>query len=82
MFSTLLELAGFGALIAAAVLLGGLVAGLLTAGPILLLLGYATDDQAAVTSLVRASMPARRRVLAFRAARSARRARRQFAKAG
>ena len=82
MFSTLLELAGFGAIIAATYLVGGLVAALYVAGPVLLLLGYAVEDERAVLALGRAVAPARKRLVGLRAAHVVRRARRQLAKAG
>lgn len=53
MFSTLLELAGFGAIIAATALVAGLAGALFVAGPVLLVIGYATDDEKATVALSR-----------------------------
>lgn len=81
MFSTLLELAGFGVIIAATALLGGLVPALYVAGPVLLLLGYAVEDENAAVALRRATSPVRRRARALRDARLQRRRRRELSKA-
>lgn len=68
--STAVELAGFGLLAYAAWLLAP-VAGLFTAAGCLLLIGYATDDAAAVLAVRRLQAPVARRRAAWRAKRAA-----------
>jgi hypothetical protein len=75
-FSTLLELAGFAAIIAATYLLAGLAASLFVAGGCLLLTGYATEDEKAVLALRRATRPVRAVAQRARERRAQRRHRR------
>lgn len=80
MLSTLLELAGFAAIVAATYLLGGLVPCLYTAGGLLLLVGYAVEDEQAALALRGASAPVRGWLLARRQARVLRSQQRELAK--
>ena len=80
MVSTVLELAGFCAIIAATFLVAGLAAALFVTGPVLLLCGYAVEDEKAVMALSRAVTVAARPVRGVRA-RLTRRGRRELAKA-
>jgi hypothetical protein len=79
--STLLELAGFGAIIAATYLIGGLIPALYTTGGVLLLVGYAVEDKQAALALHRVLAPVRQRFAAARATHAARKGRRDLAKA-
>lgn len=78
MLSTLFELAGFATIVAATYLTAGLVAALYTTGGLLLVVGYAVDDEKAVVSVARAMAPVRR--LSFKI-RQPLRLRRKLAKA-
>lgn len=70
MFSTFLELLGFAAFVAATYLVAGLAGALYVGGGLLLVLGYATNDDAAGAVVAKALAPARARVLALRARRA------------
>ena len=78
--STLVEIAGFAAISAAAWLLSPIF-GLFTVGFCLLLVGYAFDDPAAVVALHRVTDPISQRHAARKAARQAKRATRKALRA-
>lgn len=77
MLSTLLELLGFAAFVAATYLLAGPVGALYTGGAAFLIVGYAVTDSPADTALSRASAPARARIGALRTRIRAARAKRK-----
>lgn len=81
MLSTLLELAGFASIVAASYLVGGIIVGLYVLGPVLLLVGYAADDERATVSLARAMAPVRRARARVSARWQQRKGRRELAKA-
>lgn len=73
--STVVELAGFACLDVAA-FRWTLIAGLVTTGFSLLLVGYATEDTTAVVTVTRMLEPLRRRRASFKARQARRRKRR------
>lgn len=77
--STLVELGGFACLDVAA-FRWTLIAGLVTTGFSLLLIGYATEDAAAVIAVGRMTAPLTRRRQRMKVRRAARRARREKAR--
>jgi hypothetical protein len=71
MLSTLLDLLGFAAFVAATYLLAGPVGALYVAGAALLIISLAVNDDAAAAALGRVTAPARVRLTALRAKRKA-----------
>lgn len=75
MFSTLLELLGFAAFVAATYLIFGLAGALYVGGGLLLVVGYAVDDEASAGTIVtKVTASARSRVQALRSKHAAKKA--------
>jgi hypothetical protein len=74
MFSTLLELLGFAAFVAATYIVAGLAGALYVAGGSLLFIAYAIDDESVASAAGRLAAPVRARFTTWRARRAQKKA--------